>query len=143
MEIRILILFILILLNIPFAYIGLYFIYVLYYYIMEYEKNNIETYNNMYNKDNIVQNKLPFVKQEFTNEQIKKYIDNNQETNIRSLFYKDIFRPAEDYFSKKNPYRQFYRTADVSGYIDFVGGNMKSCKEDPSVCFPYRDNRHN
>jgi len=142
MEIRILILFVLILLDVPLTYIGLYLIYFIYYLIIKYEIN-IETYDKMYNKDNIVQNKLPYVKKEFTEEQIKKYIDENQETNMRTLFYQDIFRPPEDYFSKKNPYRQFVKVPDMEGYKNFIIGEMKSCKEDPSVCFPYRDNRHN
>jgi diphthamide biosynthesis methyltransferase len=129
MEIRILILFVLILLDVPLTYIGLYLIYFIYYLIIKYEIN-IETYDKMYNKDNIVQNKLPYVKKEFTEEQIKKYIDENQETNMRTLFYQDIFRPPEDYFSKKNPYRQFVKVPDMEGYKNFIIGEMKSCKED-------------
>jgi hypothetical protein len=141
MEIRFLILFILILLNIQLTYIGIYIIYLIYYLIIKYEIN-IETYNKMHNKDNIVHNTLPYVKQEFTEEQIKKYINENQETNMKSLFYQDIFRPPEDYFSKKNSYRQFIKVPDMDGYKNFIIGEMKSCKEDASVCFPYRDNRH-
>jgi len=99
-----------------------------------------ETFETSYNKGNMFMNRIPYddiTKRDIT--KVKQYVDENQETLMKHLYYEDIFRPLTDYFQKKSSYRQFYTTPDVSGHIEYVYKNMKSCKEDPTICFPNRN----
>ena len=138
LQYKFIILCVLLLLEIPMLYVSIYVIYMIYSEFIQNKKT--ETFETTYNKGNLFMNKIPYddiTKRDII--KVKQYVDENQETLMKTLFYEDIFRPLTDYFEKKTSYRQFYTTPDVSGHIDCVYRDMKSCKEDPTICFPYRD----
>jgi len=72
---------------------------------------------------------------------IKEYLDTNQETTLKNMYYDDVFRSSTDYFNKKSGYRQYYRTPEVSGDISSIYINKPSCKYNPEVCYPLEDTR--
>jgi hypothetical protein len=106
-------------------------------------------------KDNPFANNLPFIEKgktpfklevpsvQYSEQALKQYLDTNESKEMKDLYYEDVYRPLEDYFDKKSAYRQFYNNPDVDGFVDFVYGNMKSCKDNGTTCFPYYDNRYN
>jgi len=106
-------------------------------------------------EDNPFANNLPFIEKgdppfildtapiQYGEDALKQYIDSNENKEMKDLYYEDVFRPLEDYYDKKSAYRQFYNNPDVEGFVDFVYGDMKSCKDTATTCFPYYDNRYN
>jgi len=150
--IELLILLILILYEVSAPYIILYcFLVLLYKYLQRRERIEPFTLPQSYLKtkdpvNNIMLNDLPLEEKIEVSEEDKKrvqnYIAKNSETSMKQLYYENIFRPVEDYFDKKNGYRQFYTIPDVSGFIDRIYRDMPSCKDNPEYCFSYRDIRH-
>jgi len=105
--------------------------------------------------DNPFANNLPFLEKgdspfniamdlpQFSEQALKPYLDTNENKEMRDLYYEDVYRPLEDYYDKKSAYRQFYNNPDRDGFVEFVYGDMKSCKDTATNCFPYYDNRYN
>lgn len=85
-------------------------------------------------QDNPFGNTLPLETPKDPDEEERNFFEDNQETTIRALYNENIFRPLEDYFDKRSGFRQFYRTPDVSGFINTVYRNQPSCKDDPFYC---------
>lgn len=136
------IVFVLILLEVPVKIIALFLFCVMVY--LNKEKFIQEKFSVPISNQNLMGNTSPIepVYTTETNQKLQKFLADNQQDSLRAFYYEDIFRPIEDYFNKKNGYRQFVPNPEVSGNFVDSYKNMPSCKDDPSYCFAYVDNRY-
>lgn len=69
--------------------------------------------------------------------------------DINDKFNYNLYQSVEDVYEKNNSRRQFYTTpntqipSDQDKYLDFLYGDMKSCKTNVEDCTPYNDLRRN
>lgn len=69
-------------------------------------------------------------------------------SQIRKNFNKGLFRNLDDVYEVENSQRQFYTmpvttsAPDTIAFGQFLFGNKKTCKEDPSMCQPWKASRN-
>ena len=69
-------------------------------------------------------------------------------SQIRKNFNKGLFRNLDDVYEVENSQRQFYTmpnttsAPDTIAFGEFLFGNKKTCREDPSLCTPWRASRN-
>lgn len=76
------------------------------------------------------------------------YDDPGVASQIRKNFNKGLFRNLDDVYEVENSQRQFYTmpvttsAPDTIAFGEFLFGNKKTCREDPSLCTPWRASRN-
>lgn len=69
-------------------------------------------------------------------------------TQMRKNFNKGLIRNLDDVYEVENSQRQFYTmpvttsAPDTIAFGQFLFGNKKTCKEDPSLCQPWNASRN-
>jgi hypothetical protein len=69
-------------------------------------------------------------------------------SQMRKNFNKGLFRNLDDVYEVENSQRQFYTmpvttsAPDTIAFGEFLFGNKKTCKEDPSLCTPWNASRN-
>ena len=69
-------------------------------------------------------------------------------TQIRKNFNQGLFRNLDDVYEVENSQRQFYTmpvttsAPDTIAFGEFLFGNKRTCKEDPSLCQPWNASRN-
>lgn len=69
-------------------------------------------------------------------------------SQIRKNFNKGLFRNLDDVYEVENSQRQFYTmpvttsAPDTIAFGEFLFGNKRTCKEDPSLCQPWNASRN-
>jgi hypothetical protein len=67
---------------------------------------------------------------------------------IRKNFNKGLFRNLDDVYEVENSQRQFVTmpvttsAPDTIAFAEYLFGNKKTCKEDPSLCQPWNASRN-
>lgn len=87
-------------------------------------------------------------------EEVEDYYQDTAEAekireDINDKFNYNLYQSVDDVYEKNNSRRQFYTTpntqipSDQDRYLDFLYGDMKSCKTNTEDCTPMNDLRRN